>query len=62
MKYPLNSKGHTVQNLRLGSKSGVSCSNITMNIGREIPEEVASRTDHQNEFPSEMWKKLGEAG
>jgi len=29
---------------------------------REIPEDVAARTDQQNEFPSEMWKKLGEAG
>ncbi|KAF3406899.1 Isovaleryl-CoA dehydrogenase [Talaromyces pinophilus] len=29
---------------------------------REIPEEVAARTDQQNEFPAEMWKKLGEAG
>jgi isovaleryl-CoA dehydrogenase len=30
--------------------------------GREIPEEVAARTDQQNEFPPEMWRKLGEAG
>ncbi|KAK2754376.1 hypothetical protein FQN54_007020 [Arachnomyces sp. PD_36] len=29
---------------------------------REIPEDVALRTDQQNEFPAEMWKKLGEAG
>ncbi|KAI1626917.1 isovaleryl-CoA dehydrogenase [Exophiala viscosa] len=29
---------------------------------REIPEEVAHRTDTSNEFPNEMWKKLGEAG
>ncbi|GKZ66800.1 hypothetical protein AnigIFM60653_003160 [Aspergillus niger] len=29
---------------------------------REIPEEVAAQTDAQNEFPAEMWKKLGEAG
>ncbi|GFG27873.1 isovaleryl-CoA dehydrogenase 1, mitochondrial [Aspergillus udagawae] len=29
---------------------------------REIPEEVAARTDSQNEFPAEMWKKLGDAG
>ncbi|KAL1982208.1 hypothetical protein VTN96DRAFT_1634 [Rasamsonia emersonii] len=29
---------------------------------REIPEEVAARTDQQNEFPAEMWRKLGEAG
>ncbi|KAL4904509.1 hypothetical protein BDW74DRAFT_185469 [Aspergillus multicolor] len=29
---------------------------------REIPEEVAARTDAQNEFPAEMWKKLGDAG
>lgn len=30
--------------------------------GREIPAEVAARTDEQNNFPPEMWKKLGEAG
>ncbi|KAI9758762.1 MAG: hypothetical protein M4579_002865 [Chaenotheca gracillima] len=29
---------------------------------REIPEEVAHRTDQQNEFPRDMWNKLGEAG
>ena len=29
---------------------------------REIPEEVAAATDRNNEFPPEMWKKLGEAG
>ncbi|KAG5291823.1 isovaleryl-CoA dehydrogenase [Histoplasma ohiense] len=29
---------------------------------REIPEEVAARTDLQNNFPAEMWQKLGEAG
>ncbi|PYH48731.1 isovaleryl-CoA dehydrogenase [Aspergillus saccharolyticus JOP 1030-1] len=29
---------------------------------REIPEELAARTDSQNEFPAEMWKKLGDAG
>ncbi|KIV90885.1 Isovaleryl-CoA dehydrogenase, mitochondrial [Exophiala mesophila] len=29
---------------------------------REIPEEVAARTDQTNEFPNEMWLKLGEAG
>ncbi|EAL91706.1 isovaleryl-CoA dehydrogenase [Aspergillus fumigatus Af293] len=29
---------------------------------REIPEEVAARTDSQNEFPAEMWRKLGDAG
>ncbi|PWY96435.1 acyl-CoA dehydrogenase NM domain-like protein [Aspergillus sclerotioniger CBS 115572] len=29
---------------------------------REIPEEVAAKTDAQNEFPAEMWKKLGDAG
>lgn len=30
--------------------------------GREITEEVAARTDTQNEFPPEMWRKLGDAG
>ncbi|KAJ5573929.1 uncharacterized protein N7459_008356 [Penicillium hispanicum] len=29
---------------------------------REIPAEVAARTDERNEFPAEMWKKLGDAG
>lgn len=29
---------------------------------REIPEEVAAETDRENEFPSSMWKKLGQAG
>lgn len=29
---------------------------------REIPEEVAAATDLSNEFPNQMWKKLGEAG
>ncbi|KAM5468844.1 putative isovaleryl-CoA dehydrogenase [Microsporum audouinii] len=29
---------------------------------REIPEEVAARTDQENQFPPEMWKKFGEAG
>ncbi|MCJ1425238.1 hypothetical protein MMC29_003126 [Sticta canariensis] len=29
---------------------------------REIPDELASKTDRDNEFPIEMWKKLGEAG
>nr|POF17949.1 isovaleryl-coa dehydrogenase, mitochondrial [Quercus suber] len=29
---------------------------------REISHEVAQATDHKNEFPMEMWQKLGEAG
>ncbi|KAK2624096.1 hypothetical protein QTJ16_006730 [Diplocarpon rosae] len=29
---------------------------------REISEELASRTDKSNEFPSEMWQKFGDAG
>ncbi|PBP21792.1 acyl-CoA dehydrogenase domain-containing protein [Diplocarpon rosae] len=29
---------------------------------REISEEIASRTDKSNEFPSEMWQKFGDAG
>ncbi|KAH0565137.1 hypothetical protein GP486_001470 [Trichoglossum hirsutum] len=29
---------------------------------REIPETVASRTDRENEFPVELWKRLGNAG
>lgn len=31
-------------------------------LGREVIEEVAQRTDHHNEFPMDMWGKLGEAG
>jgi isovaleryl-CoA dehydrogenase len=30
--------------------------------GREIPEDVALKTDRDNEFPNTMWKKFGEAG
>ncbi|CAL3973059.1 unnamed protein product [Diplocarpon coronariae] len=29
---------------------------------REISEEIASRTDKSNGFPSEMWQKFGDAG
>lgn len=29
---------------------------------RNIPEEVAQKTDHDNEFPNDMWQKFGEAG
>ncbi|GME22761.1 Acyl-CoA dehydrogenase conserved site [Neofusicoccum parvum] len=29
---------------------------------REIPEEVAQRTDQDNAFPNDMWRKFGEAG
>lgn len=29
---------------------------------REITEDVASKTDKSNEFPAEMWQKLGDAG
>lgn len=29
---------------------------------REIGEGVAQTTDHSNEFPMEMWKKMGDAG
>ena len=29
---------------------------------REIPEELAAQTDRENEFPSSMWQKLGQAG
>jgi len=31
-------------------------------IGREIAEEVAAKTDNDNEFPTSMWEKLGQAG
>ncbi|QUC20063.1 uncharacterized protein UV8b_04304 [Ustilaginoidea virens] len=29
---------------------------------REMPEELAARTDRTNAFPSHLWEKLGEAG
>ncbi|KAI9163303.1 Isovaleryl-CoA dehydrogenase [Paramyrothecium foliicola] len=29
---------------------------------REIPEELAAHTDKSNNFPAEMWKKMGDAG
>ncbi|KAG9242999.1 acyl-CoA dehydrogenase/oxidase [Calycina marina] len=29
---------------------------------REIPEELAAKTDRTNAFPNEMWEKLGDAG
>lgn len=29
---------------------------------REIPAELAQHVDHSNEFPMEMWRKLGAAG
>ncbi|KAH8712264.1 Intradiol ring-cleavage dioxygenase [Phaeosphaeriaceae sp. PMI808] len=29
---------------------------------REIPEEVAAKTDRDNAFPNDMWRKFGEAG
>jgi len=29
---------------------------------REIPEELAAKTDKTNAFPNEMWEKLGDAG
>lgn len=35
---------------------------MSHHIGREIPEEVAARTDRENEFPADMWRKFGEAG
>lgn len=35
---------------------------IKTHIGREIPEEIAAKTDHENEFPADMWRKFGEAG
>lgn len=46
-----------------GSRSEVPVANNgTLNAGREIPEDIAARTDTENEFPAEMWKKLGDAG
>lgn len=31
-------------------------------VRREIPHDLAQATDHNNEFPNELWKKFGEAG
>ncbi|EGS22855.1 isovaleryl-CoA dehydrogenase-like protein [Thermochaetoides thermophila DSM 1495] len=31
-------------------------------VRREIPEEVAAATDKSNNFPADMWQKLGDAG
>ncbi|EME83817.1 uncharacterized protein MYCFIDRAFT_44377 [Pseudocercospora fijiensis CIRAD86] len=31
-------------------------------VRREIPQDLAQATDHKNEFPHDMWQKLGEAG
>jgi isovaleryl-CoA dehydrogenase len=31
-------------------------------VRREIPEELAAKTDKVNEFPNDMWRKFGEAG
>lgn len=35
---------------------------VNLVAGREIPAEVAARTDELNEFPAEMWQKMGDAG
>lgn len=35
---------------------------LMSSLGREIPEELALKTDRDNEFPKDMWKKLGTAG
>jgi hypothetical protein len=35
---------------------------LMLGVGREITAEVAARTDELNEFPADMWKKLGDAG
>lgn len=35
---------------------------LSPSAGREIPEEVAAKTDRDNAFPNEMWRKFGEAG
>ena len=34
---------------------------LTVDAGREIPEDVAAKTDRDNEFPMEMWRKFGKA-
>jgi hypothetical protein len=39
-----------------------NCRGLIHLIGREIPEDVAQRTDQSNEFPADMWQKLGDAG
>lgn len=35
---------------------------VFLHPGREIPEDLALKTDRDNEFPNDMWKKFGEAG
>lgn len=50
-----------VQDFTSMSVSRRRCSLLTA-AGREIPAEVAAQTDEQNNFPAEMWKKLGDAG
>ena len=35
---------------------------LILHLGREIPEELAVKTDRDNEFPKHMWKKFGAAG
>lgn len=35
---------------------------LILSLGREIPEDLAAKTDRDNEFPVQMWKKLGAAG
>lgn len=56
--------GREFRTLRVSSPSvaELSWSDVSIPLGREITEEVAARTDQQNEFPAGMWKKLGEAG
>jgi hypothetical protein len=42
--------------------SYVSIRHADLVTGREISAEVAQRTDELNEFPAEMWQKMGDAG
>ena len=35
---------------------------LKRNVGRDIPEGLAAKTDRDNEFPAHMWRKLGDAG
>ena len=49
--------------LRVSIKAADSIATLTeQTAGREIPETIAARTDRENDFPPDMWKKLGEAG
>lgn len=46
---------------RMSSSRGTGASTDST-LGREISEDFAAKVDKENDFPEEMWQKLGEAG